>query len=85
MTLKNKDSENAKKYPKYWRPLPPGWNAIDTYRIGELFPIQDNSGRLLHARKKLLVPGIRTGGKSMYTDIKEARDTLSAWLEDNPE
>lgn len=77
------DSENAAKYPKYWRPLPVGWTAIDTYRINHLFPVDDNSGRLIHARKKLLIPGIRTGGKTMYDDIKEARDTLNGWLEDN--
>ena len=77
------DAQNAIKYPKYWRLLPASWKAIDTYRINALFPIQDDSGRLIHARKKLLVPGIRTGGKSLYTDIKEARDTLNGWLADN--
>lgn len=77
------DEQNAIKYPKYWRLLPANWSAIDTYRINALFPIQDDSGRLIHARKKLLVPGIRTGGKTLYTDIKEARDTLNGWLADN--
>jgi hypothetical protein len=80
-----KDGANALLYPKYWRSLPRHWFAIDTYRINALFPVPDESGRLIHARKKLLVPGTRTGGKSIYTDIKEARDTLNGWLEDNKE
>lgn len=71
----------AEKYPAYWKPLPKGWEAIDTYRIDDLFPLA--SSRLYHARKKLLVPGCRTGGKSVYDDIKEAHATLGAWLADN--
>lgn len=74
----------AVRFPKYWKALPALWKAIDTYRVNELFPINgDDSGRLLHARKKLLVPGTRTGGKSLYTDIAEAHATLGAWLADN--
>ena len=71
----------AEKYPAYWKPLPQHWQAIDTYRIDDLFPLA--SSRLYHARKKLLVPGCRTGGKSVYDDIKEAHATLGAWLADN--
>ena len=70
-------------YPAYWRPLPDNWNAIDTYRIDSLFPLNDS--RLTHARKKLLVPGVRTGGKSMRKDIKEAYETVGQWLKDNPD
>lgn len=74
----------ALRFPKYWKPLPASWKAIDTYRVNELFPIHgDDSGRLLHARKKLLVPGTRTGGKTLYVDIAEAHATLGAWLADN--
>lgn len=84
MTENSTDEGLATKYPAYWKPLPPGWKAIDTYRVNELFPISgDASGRLLHARKKLLVPGTRTGGKTLYKDVQEAYDTLRAWLEDN--
>ena len=79
------DLLRASQWPAYWKFIPAGWSAVDTYRIGELFPVDDPSGRILHARKKLLVPGVRTGGKSMFKDIKEARDTLTQWLEDNPE
>lgn len=74
-------STMAEKYPAYWKPIPQHWQAIDTYRIDDLFPL--DSSRLYHARKKLLVPGCRTGGKSVYDDIKEAHATLGAWLADN--
>lgn len=73
----------AEKYPAYWRTLPKHWLAVDTYRVNRLFPVDDPSGQLLHSRKKLLVPGCRTGGKSVYDDIKEAHATLGAWLADN--
>lgn len=71
----------AEAYPAYWKPIPQHWQAIDTYRIDDLFPL--TSSRLYHARKKLLVPGCRTGGKSVYDDIREAYTTLGAWLADN--
>jgi hypothetical protein len=70
-------------YPAYWRRLPENWVAIDTYRVDTLFPLNDS--RLTHARKKLLVPGVRTGGKSMRKDIKEAYETIGQWLKDNPD
>lgn len=73
----------AKDFPAYWKPLPDHWRAIDTYRVDDLFPLP--SSRLYHARKKLLVPGCRTGGKSVYNDLKEAHRTLGAWLAEQPE
>lgn len=76
-------SDLAAKYPKYHKRLPPGVTTADTYLVNKLFPVQDDTGCILHARKKLLVPGVRTGGKSMYEDVKEARDTLDRWLELN--
>jgi hypothetical protein len=51
--------------------------------VHKLFNIQDPSGCIQHASKKLLLSGVRTGGKSAYDDIKEARDTLTRWLELN--
>lgn len=73
----------AEKFPAYWKPLPPNWRAIDTYRVDVLFPLNDS--RLIHARKKLLVCGTRTGGKSIRKDIAEAYATLGQWLAENPE
>ena len=75
----------ALTYPKYYKALPEGWTVVDTYAVNILFPLDDPSGCLLHARKKLLVPGVRSGGKSMRKDVQEARDTLNRWLELNPE
>lgn len=72
-------------YPKYYKAVPKDWDSMDTYAVNILFPVDDPSGCILHARKKLLVPGVRSGGKSMRKDITEARDTLNRWLELNPE
>lgn len=73
----------AQDFPAYWKPLPEHWRAIDTYRVDDLFPLP--SSRLYHTRKKLLVPGCRTGGKTVYQDLKEAHRTLGAWLAEQPE
>lgn len=72
----------AKKYPKYYKALPPGVSpdAVDVYVINMMFPLDDPTGCLEHARKKLLVPGVRSGGKSMLKDVTEARDTLNRYI-----
>ena len=72
------------KYPKYYKPVG-NLKEVDVYAVCKLFPVVDDTGCINHARKKLLVPGTRTGGKSFRDDIKEARDTLTRWLELNPE
>lgn len=68
------------KYPKYYKPVG-NLQEIDVYAVHKLFKIQDPSGCIQHASKKLLLSGVRTGGKSAYDDIREARDTLTRWLE----
>lgn len=73
-------ASQAAKYPAYWREIPKGWRFIDTYRINQLFPVEDSSGAVLHARKKLLVPGVRTGGKALEKDLREAASTLECFL-----
>lgn len=73
----------ADKYPKYHKRLPEGTASIDTYMVNKLFPVADDTGCIIHARKKLLIPGVRTGGKSMADDVREARDTLTRWLQIN--
>lgn len=75
----------SSKYPKYYKPVKEGTTDLDVYGVCQLFPVNDDTGCINHARKKLLVPGTRTGGKSFRDDIKEARDTLTRWLELNPE
>jgi hypothetical protein len=56
-------------------------DSIDVYETHRLFSIDDPSGCLQHASKKLLLSGVRTGGKTKLQDIEEARDTLNRWVE----
>lgn len=72
------------KYPKYYKSVE-HLSEVDVYAVHQLFNINDPSGCLHHASKKLLLSGVRTGGKSAHKDIKEARDTLTRWLQLNPE
>ena len=72
----------AQKYPKYYKPVGK-LTEIDVYAVHKLFDVQDPSGALQHASKKLLLSGVRTGGKTPYKDIQEARDTLTRWLQLN--
>lgn len=69
-------------YPKYYKSVG-DMVEIDVYAVHLLFNIQDPSGCLQHSSKKLLLSGARTGGKSTYKDVKEARDTLTRWLQLN--
>jgi hypothetical protein len=70
----------AERYPRYYKATQ-GLTEVDVYAVHALFAIEDPSGAIHHASKKLLLSGARTGGKSTYDDIREARDTLSRWLE----
>jgi hypothetical protein len=80
---RSSDARMSFKYPKYYKAIPTGITELDIYLVCSIFQVQDYSGALHHAIKKILLPGVRTGGKSRYDDIKEARDTLSRWLEIN--
>ena len=70
----------SKQYPKYYKDVRM-LDELDVYAVHQVFNIQDPSGAIQHASKKLLLSGVRTGGKSKREDIKEARDTLTRWLE----
>lgn len=72
----------AQLYPKYFKDVK-DLDELDVYMTHELFQINDCSGAIQHASKKLLLSGVRTGGKSKYDDIREARDTLNRWLQIN--
>lgn len=72
----------SSRYPKYYKSVE-GMSEIDVYAVHQLFDIQDPSGAIQHASKKLLLSGVRTGGKSKFDDIREARDTLNRWLDLN--
>lgn len=74
----------AEKYPQYYKSLN-GMTVIDVYGVHQIFEVQDHSGSLQHASKKILLSGVRTGKKTKYQDIKEARDALDRWLQLNPE
>lgn len=68
------------KYPKYYKDVSE-LDDVDVYAVHNLFQIDDYSGCIHHASKKLLLSGVRTGGKPKHQDIKEARDTLNRYLE----
>ena len=72
------------KYPQYYKDVS-HLVEVDVYAVHHLFQIADPSGAIQHASKKLLLSGVRTGGKSKFKDIKEARDTLTRWMQLNPE
>ena len=76
--------QKAATYPAYFKDVS-HLKEIDVYQVHKLFGLDDPSGALHHASKKLLLSGVRTGGKPKYTDIKEARDSLNRWLELNPQ
>lgn len=73
-------SSMAEKYPEYYKPVG-NLTEVDVYAVHYLFNIQDPSGAIQHASKKLLLSGVRTGGKSKYDDVREARDTLTRWMQ----
>ena len=78
----NEPTTMAQKYPKYYKPVG-NLTEVDVYAIHKIFNVQDPSGAIHHASKKLLLSGVRTGGKTAYKDIQEARDTLTRWLQLN--
>jgi len=69
----------ADRYPEQYKSLGDA-TEIDAFGVHHLFQIQDPSGCLQHASRKLLV-----GGEPVYRDVREARDTLTRWLQLNQE
>ena len=72
----------SEQYPAYYKSVA-HLKEVDVYAVHHLFNVVDPSGCIPHASKKLLLSGVRTGNKSKYSDIREARDTLNRWLELN--
>ena len=68
----------ADLYPKYYKDVRK-LDVVDVYRVHRLFGVTDNE--LHHASKKILLCGVRTGGKPARKEVEEARDTLNRWLE----
>lgn len=56
-------------------------DEIDVYQVCNLFNVNDPSGCLQHAIKKILLPGERGGGKSAEKDLSEAIDSLQRKLD----
>lgn len=70
--------EPPRRHSHYFRRVT-GLDWIDLYRFFLLFDVTDPC--LQHAIKKLVVPGMRGGGKTERKDVEEAVDTLQRWLE----
>lgn len=68
----------ADLYPAYHKDVR-HLETVDVYRVHRLFKVFDPE--LHHASKKILLCGVRTGGKPARQEIVEARDTLNRWLE----
>lgn len=78
--LNNKSGDVERKHSHYFKDVR-NLDYIDVYQVCKLFPVDDDSGAITHARKKLLVAGGRGAGKDMIKDITEARDTLNRYLQ----
>lgn len=78
----NSDPQSLQKtYPALYRTVG-DVTEIDTYAIHRLFQVQDYSGCLQKASTHILLSGT---SKCIYHDIREARDTLTRWLQLNQE
>jgi len=66
------------KYPAYFKDVS-HLTSVDVYRMHRLFEVNDPV--IHHASKKLLMAGSRTGEKFEIDDIREARDSLTRWLD----
>ena len=76
--VEQKPQTMADHYPAYYKDVR-HLDSVDVYRVHRLFGVTDNE--IHHASKKLLLCGVRTGGKPARKEVEEARDTLNRWLE----
>lgn len=56
-------------------------DVMDIYEVCRRFEVDDPSGALQHAIKKLLLAGMRNGSKSKEQDVLEARASLDRYAE----
>lgn len=79
MSLQNNTvATKQERNPAYFKSMP---DEADVYAVAKAFDLQDSSGALHHALKKILLCGQRNGGKGKVQDIKEARVSITRWLE----
>lgn len=72
--------EGVEKYSDYYKDVR-HLDYIDVYRTVDLFGCEKHGHPISHAAKKLLLSGVRTGGKDVEDDVREAVDTLNRWLQ----
>jgi hypothetical protein len=65
------------RYPEQYRDTGDA-SEIDVFAVLQLFQVNDYSGCLQHAVRKILI-----SSKPAYRDIREARDTLTRWMQLN--
>jgi len=77
--LHKSSANNERKHAHYFKDVS-NFDEMDTYLFCRVWKIQDDSGALHHALKKMMDAGKR-GNKDKIKDIAEARDTLNRYLE----
>lgn len=71
--------KTAGKHSHYFKDVS-DLDEIDVYRVCDLFDVNDTSGAIQHALKKLLCSGQR-GVKDYRKDLEEARDSIQRKLD----
>lgn len=74
------EKQNRQKYSAYFKDVR-HLEYIDVYRTVDLFGCEKHGHAISHAAKKLLLTGVRTGGKDVEQEVREAIDSLNRWLE----
>lgn len=69
----------ARKHAHYFKDVSK-FDEMDTYLFCRVWKVEDYSGALHHAIKKIIDAGKR-GNKDKLKDIKEAKDALNRYLE----
>lgn len=69
----------ARKHAHYFKDVSK-FDEMDTYLFCRVWKVEDYSGALHHAIKKIIDAGKR-GNKDKLKDIKEAKDSLNRYLE----
>ena len=75
-------SSLTSRYPQHFKSVE-HLAEVDVYAIHHLFELNDPSGAIQEASRKLLLSGSQSAGKPAYQNILEARDILTRWLEIN--